>query len=120
MVYVTPDLTESSQSPMVRGAWVGVGQLAAAAAAVWTVPTPSVVTWGTSPCHSCDLGYINMPLPLPSVFSSGYALHAKCDAAVDPLFIESGGHNDLDTFPVFYSRLQVRHPSPRPLCCLPQ
>lgn len=38
--------------------------------------------------------------------SHGYALHAKCDAAVDPLFIESGGHNDLDSFPVFYSRLQ--------------
>eukprot|EP00040_Diaphanoeca_grandis_P010072 m.51598 g.51598 ORF g.51598 m.51598 type:complete len:343 (-) comp21471_c1_seq2:51-1079(-) len=38
--------------------------------------------------------------------SHGYALHAKCDAAVPPLFIESGGHNDLDSFPIFYTRVR--------------
>jgi fermentation-respiration switch protein FrsA (DUF1100 family) len=34
-----------------------------------------------------------------------YKLQSMCHAAVAPLFVQAGGHNDLDTFPAFYPRL---------------
>lgn len=35
-----------------------------------------------------------------------YQLQALCHTAVKPLYVQSAGHNDLDTFPVFYPRLK--------------
>jgi len=35
-----------------------------------------------------------------------YKLQARCDAAVEPLFVHGGEHNDLDTYPAFYARLK--------------
>lgn len=62
------------------------------ASRIATILTPTLIIHGTH----------DEVIPV----SHSYNLHADCNAAVDPLFIESGGHNDLDSFPVFYTRLQ--------------
>ena len=36
----------------------------------------------------------------------GYELHSKCESAVEPLFLESAGHNDVGLFPQYLPRVQ--------------
>lgn len=36
----------------------------------------------------------------------GYELHSKCENAVEPLFLESAGHNDVGLFPQYMVRLR--------------
>lgn len=36
--------------------------------------------------------------------SHGYELYGKCAVAVEPLFVPSAGHNDLELFPEFHDR----------------
>ncbi|KAK9881938.1 hypothetical protein WA026_018133 [Henosepilachna vigintioctopunctata] len=40
-------------------------------------------------------------------FSHGLGLHSNCPTAVAPLWVDGGGHNDLENRPVFLDRLKV-------------
>lgn len=38
-------------------------------------------------------------------FSHGQMIHQRCPRAVDPLWVEGAGHNDIEIFPVYIERL---------------
>lgn len=40
-------------------------------------------------------------------FSHGLAIHEKCPRAVDPLWVEGAGHNDVELYSQYLDRLRL-------------
>lgn len=40
-------------------------------------------------------------------FSHGMAIHERCPRAVEPLWVEGAGHNDIEIFPQYLERLKA-------------
>lgn len=40
-------------------------------------------------------------------FSHGLAIHEKCTRAVDPLWVEGAGHNDVELYGQYLDRLKL-------------